>query len=141
MNERREFLQLAAILSLATPAALQAQTADAPPARGRGEIARIPLSGDLAGKEAVLVDLIAPAGRASGARAHRHPGFVLGYVIDGEYILALNDAQPVTVRAGETFFEAAGDKHGGNTPVVQEKPAHLLAFMVVPADAQLSSPA
>lgn len=136
MNDRREFLQVAALLTLA---AAQTQAADAPASRGRGEIARYPLGGELAGKEAVLVDLIVRPGSANGG-AHRHPGFVLGYVVEGEYVFAVDDEEHRVVRAGETFFEAAGAKHGGDG-VVQQKPAHLLAFMVVPAGIPLSTPA
>ena len=138
MNDRRDFLQLAAILAMAGPAAANAH--DATPTRGRGEIARYPLEGELAGKEAVLVDLVAQPGRMDSTNAHRHPGFVLGYVIEGEYAFAINDDETRIIKAGETFYEPAGALHYGKGSA-SDKPAHLLAFMVVPAGATLATPA
>ncbi|HTQ99431.1 MAG TPA: cupin domain-containing protein [Candidatus Acidoferrum sp.] len=140
MNDRREFIQLAALVALAAPVA--AHAADATPApKPRGEIARYPLSGDLAGKEAVLVELGARPGVANGAGAHRHPGFVLGYVVEGAYAFGVNNETPHIVHAGETFFEDKGALHSGNGSADPDKPARLLAFMVVPAGDKLVMPA
>lgn len=139
MNERREFLQLAALLGLvATATARAAEPTTAP--KARGEIARFALGGDLAGKEAVLVDLIArPA--TGGGGAHRHPGFVLGYVLEGAYAFGINGETPRVVKAGEAFFEERGALHSGNASAEPDRPAHLLAFMVVPAGEKLVLPA
>jgi quercetin dioxygenase-like cupin family protein len=140
MSERREFLQMGAMLALAaTATARSAEPAVAP--KARGEIARFALGGDLAGKEAVLVDLIAgPAGSGAG-NAHRHPGFVLGYVLEGAYAFGVNGETPRVIRAGEAFFEERGALHSGSASADPGRPAHLLAFMVVPAGQKLVLPA
>lgn len=144
MSDRRDFLQLAALMTLglsaSLPASSRAADASASQPRGRGEIARYPLGGDLAGKEAVLVDLVASPGAGNGSSAHRHPGFVLGYVIEGEYAFSVNDEESRVIRAGETFFEKAGDLHSGSRSASVDHSAHLLAFMVVPAGAPLTLP-
>jgi hypothetical protein len=139
MNDRRDFLQLAALAALTSTAVTAADAAEAP--KARGEIARYPLSGDLAGKDAVLVDLIARPGVPNGAGGHRHPGFVLGYVIDGAYNFGLNGAAPRVIKAGDTFFEEKGALHTGSGSADPDKPTHLLAFMIVPTGEQLTLPA
>lgn len=139
MNERRGFLQLGAGLALmATTAARAAEPAVS---KARGEIARFALGGDLAGKEAVLVDLIARPATGNGAGAHRHPGFVVGYVLEGAYAFGVNGDTPRVIRAGEAFFEERGALHSGNASADPQRPAHLLAFMVVPAGEKLVLPA
>lgn len=140
MNDRREFLQMGAILAVAATATAGAEPGAAP--KARGEIARFALGGDLAGKEAVLVDLIARPADASGTGgAHRHPGFVLGYVLEGAYAFGINGGTPRVIRAGETFFEERGALHSGSASADPVRPAHLLAFMVVPAGEKLVLPA
>ena len=139
MNERREFLQLAALLGLAATATARAADPAALP-KARGEIARFALGGELAGKEAVLVDLMARPGTGGGG-AHRHPGFVLGYVIEGAYAFGINGETPRIVKAGEAFFEERGALHSSNASADPDRPAHLLAFMVVPAGEKLVLPA
>ncbi|MES2606104.1 MAG: twin-arginine translocation signal domain-containing protein, partial [Pseudomonadota bacterium] len=137
MNDRRDFLQLAALLAVAAPAT--AQAADAAP-KARGEIARYPLGGALAGNDAVLVDLIAQPGVATGAAGHRHPGMVMGYVLESAYAFAINGEAPKIINAGETFFEEAGALHTGTGSADATKPAHLLAFMIVPTGQPLVLP-
>ena len=53
-----------------------------------GEVARYPLTGPLEGFDAVLVEL--NFGPGISAPEHRHPGFVLGYVVDGQMRTAVN---------------------------------------------------
>ena len=53
-----------------------------------------------------------PPGDMSGR--HRHPGFVIGYVLEGQYRFAVNDAAPATLSVGQMFFESfdkAGEVH------------------------------
>ena len=138
MNDRRDFLQMAALLALAAPATAQAA---AEPPKARGEIARYPLGGDLAGKDAVLVDLIARPGTGNAGPGHRHPGFVLGYVIEGSYGFGIEGETPRAIKAGETFFEEAGALHTGTNSADPNSYTHLLAFMVVPSGQALVLPA
>ena len=56
------------------------------------------------GKEskATAVEVTLDAGQASAA--HRHPGPVLGYVVEGEYEWAIDDQPAKVLKAGETFY-------------------------------------
>lgn len=42
---------------------------------------------------------------------HRHPGPVLGYVLEGEYEWAIDDQPSRVLKAGETFYEPMGCLH------------------------------
>ena len=57
-------------------------TPDASAPRRSGELARYPLTGRLEGFDAVLVELNFQPGMS--AQEHRHPGPILGYVVDGQ---------------------------------------------------------
>ena len=134
MQDRRTFLGIAAasMLPIAFDAQTAAQTpAPAPPA---GELARHALSGPLEGFEAVLTQVTLPPGQPGAStqgQGHRHSGFVLGYVLEGQLRFAINNEAERVVPAGGTFFEPIGALHSTNgaTP---DAPARFLAFLVVP---------
>lgn len=42
---------------------------------------------------------------------HRHPGSAIGYVLEGEYELGIDDKPSKVIKAGETFYEPAGCLH------------------------------
>jgi len=66
-------------------------------------------------------------GEASGR--HRHPGFVCGYVLEGQYRFAV-DGQPETVLApGQMFFENPGDVHAVSGNASKTQPARILAIV------------
>jgi quercetin dioxygenase-like cupin family protein len=106
MQNRWTFLGIAAASLL--PAGIDAQSAGPrPPA----ELARHALTGPLEGFEAVLVELnIQPGARSSGP-GHRHPGPVLGYVVEGQMRFAINHEPEQVLPAGGTFFEPSGAVH------------------------------
>jgi hypothetical protein len=94
-------------------------------------------------KEAVWIGACSvPAGQpgASPGRAHRHSGFVVGYVIDGQLRFAINNEPERVVQAGGTFFEPIGALHSTNgaTPGA---PVRFLAFLVVPKGSPVVTPA
>jgi quercetin dioxygenase-like cupin family protein len=135
MQDRRTFLGIAAAAML--PLDLEAQTA-APqtPAAPRpgGELARHALTGPFEGFEAVLTEVSLPP-RQPGASApqpgHRHSGFVVGYVLDGQLRFAINNEPERVVPAGSTFFEPIGALHSTNGSA-SDAPTRFLAFLVVP---------
>ncbi len=59
---------------------------------------------NLDGWQMTATEITIPAGAPPG-RKHRHPGFVIGYVLEGQYSFAVNDQAPKVVKAGEMFFE------------------------------------
>ena len=63
----------------------------------------------LDGKETTVVEVTLKPGQ--GGEPHRHPGPVIGYVLEGEYELGLDDQPTKVLKAGETFYEATGCLH------------------------------
>jgi quercetin dioxygenase-like cupin family protein len=138
MTNRRQFLGVAAASLL--PVGLDAQ-APAPPAPVR-ELARHALTGALEGFEVVLVQLNSPpAGAAPSGPGHRHPGPVLGYVLDGQMRFAINNEPEQVVPAGGTFFEPAGAVHTAAGSARADAPARAVVFMLVPKGSPLTAPA
>lgn len=80
----------------------------------------------------VLVEY-APGG-TSPAHTHPNSAFIAATVLEGAIRSQVNDG-PVTVyKAGETFFEKAGDHHGVSENASKTEPAKLLAVFVVDTD-------
>lgn len=134
MENRRTFLGIAAAWLL--PIRLDAQTLALPTStapRPGGELARHALTGPFEGYEAVLTEVALPASQpaASEGRAHRHSGFVVGYVIDGQLRFAIDNEPERVVPAGGTFFEPIGALHSTNGAAAGA-PVRFLAFLVVP---------
>jgi quercetin dioxygenase-like cupin family protein len=138
MPNRRTFLGLAAALLPISPVGIDAQTPASP--RPGGELARHALTGPLEGFEVVLVEVSVPAGAGTG-RAHRHPGPVLGYVLDGKLRFGINQESEQVVSAGGTFFEPSGALHTTNGSATPDAPARFLAFLVVPKGSPVVAPA
>ena len=83
----------------------------------------------------VLVEY-APGG-TSPAHTHPNSAFIAATVLEGAILSQVNDG-PVTVyKAGETFFEKAGDHHGVSENASKTEPAKLLAVFVVDTDEQV----
>jgi quercetin dioxygenase-like cupin family protein len=98
--------------------------------RATGELARYALSGPLSGFDAVLVELNFAPG--ASAPVHRHPGPILGYVVDGSLPTAINDEPGAVVPAGGTFFEPTGAVHTTFGAATAEAPVRSVVFLVVP---------
>lgn len=135
MENRRTFLGLAAASLL--PIALDAQT----PAPAVIELARHALTGPLEGFEAVLVQLNIPLGGTSSGPGHRHPGPVLGYVVEGQMRFAINHEPDQVLPTGATFFEPSGAVHTTSGSARADGPTRALVFMVVPKGSPLTAPA
>jgi quercetin dioxygenase-like cupin family protein len=71
---------------------------------------------------------------------HRHSGFVLGYVIEGQLRFAIDNEPERIVPAGGTFFEPIGALHSTNA-AAGGAPARFVAFLVVPKGAPVVVPA
>jgi quercetin dioxygenase-like cupin family protein len=110
---------------------------ETPPPRPTGELARYALTGPLQGFDAVLVEL--SFGPGASAPAHRHPGFVLGYVVEGRMRTAINREADQVVPAGGTFFEPTGALHTAFGSASPDQPVRIVAFLVVPSGSALTS--
>jgi quercetin dioxygenase-like cupin family protein len=110
------------------------QEASAP--RRSGEIARYPLTGPLEGFDAVLVELNFQPGMS--VPEHRHPGPIIGYVVDGQMRTAIDHQADQIVSAGGTFFEPHGALHTAFSSAKPDAPVHAVAVLVVPTGSPLT---
>ena len=78
--------------------------------------------------QAIRVDY-EPGGFTSGT--HRHPAGAYVYVIDGSVMFAIDDGEPVVLKAGDPFYEPPGALHSVSRNASQELPASLIAFFVL----------
>lgn len=77
----------------------------------------------------VLVEY-GPGGHSPG---HTHPksAFIYATVLEGNILSQVNDGPVTTYKAGESFTELPGDRHGVSANASKTKPAKLLAVFVV----------
>lgn len=136
MQDRRTFLGIAVASLL--PAGGNAQT---PPPRPAAELARHALTGPLEGFEVVLVELNPAPGSRSSGPGHRHPGPVLGYVVEGQMRFAINNEPEKVLPAGGTFFEPSGAVHTTGGSATTDGPTRAVVFMLVPKGSPLTAPA
>jgi quercetin dioxygenase-like cupin family protein len=103
MTDRRAFLN-GSLMSMAA-AVLATRALDGAMAPSARQIAQRDLPKiNLDGWQMTATEVTYPAGESSGK--HHHPGFVIGYVLEGEYRFAVNDEAPRTLKTGEMFFES-----------------------------------
>jgi quercetin dioxygenase-like cupin family protein len=80
----------------------------------------------------VLVEY-GPGGYSSG-HTHAKSAFIYATVLEGAIKSQINDG-PVTVyKAGQSFSEMPGDRHGVSANASETEPAKLLAVFVVDTD-------
>ena len=72
----------------------------------------------------------APGG-SSPAHTHANSAFIYATVLEGEIKSQVNDGPVKVYRAGESFSENPGDRHGVSANASTTKPARLLAVFVV----------
>lgn len=75
--------------------------------------------------------------------AHRHPNsaFIYATVLQGAIRSQVNDGPMKTYRAGESFSEFPGDRHGVSENASTTEPARLLAvFVVDTTETELTTP-
>ena len=68
---------------------------------------------------------------------HRHPGPVIGYVLEGEYELGLDQQPSKLFKAGETFYEATGCLHRVSKNPAAKGKARVIAVILHPREAKL----
>jgi quercetin dioxygenase-like cupin family protein len=112
-------------------------TPDTSGPRRSGELARYALTGPLEGFDAVLLEVNFAPGVS--AREHRHPSFILGYVVDGQMRFGINHEAEQVVPAGGTFFEPHGALHTAFGSASPEAPVRSVVFLVVPTGSPLTA--
>ena len=136
VHDRRTFLGIAAASLL--PVGIDAQT---PAPRAAAELARHALTGPFEGWDVVLVELNPTPGSRSSGPGHRHPGPVLGYIVEGQMRFAINNEPEKVLPVGATFFEPSGAVHTMNGSARTDGPTRAVVFMLVPKGSPLTSPA
>ena len=79
-------------------------------------------------KEVVMLTVTYPAAGAS--LPHRHDAQVFVYVLEGELTMQVRGSPPVTLRPGQTFYEAPADIHVVSANASQIVPAKILVVMI-----------
>jgi quercetin dioxygenase-like cupin family protein len=139
MDNRRDFL--AAGLTLLAATLSERLAAESAASRVEGQQPAANASRPVATKDAPAVNLegwqmtatevTIPPGAPPG-RKHRHPGFVIGYVLEGQYSFAVNDQAPKVINAGQMFFEsfdAPGEVHSASGNASATQPVKFLAIV------------
>ena len=137
-DNRREFLT--SLIGVATLALSERMLANGGHPRVEGLTVLAPSSKSLAQRDAPPINLDGwqmsasevsyPPGESSGK--HRHPGFVIGYVLEGQYRFAVNDQAPVVLAPGQMFFEsfdAPGQIHAVSGNASSTQTTKILAIV------------
>jgi quercetin dioxygenase-like cupin family protein len=137
MGKRLLWVTLGALLGAAAYVAAE-QAAQRDPMTGQRVkvLLEQALAEKIDGQEAkvTLVEVEKAPGNVSAA--HRHPGPVVGYVLEGE-LESQVEAQPLkTYRKGDVFYEPARALHAVSRNPSQTAPVRFLAFFVTAKDAK-----
>jgi quercetin dioxygenase-like cupin family protein len=143
-NDRRDFLHslmAAALMTGVASGTANAQQSSKTGKSGNGgrRTQRQPLPAPFTGMDAAITPLTIQPG-AAPSRPHTHPGFVLGYVIEGDYLFAINNETPRVVHAGEVFFEPQGATHTTHASANPDQMVKLLAIVIGPHDDATKAP-
>lgn len=126
------------LAALALSAATPALAHDSAPAKGdsktRVSVVYDHLLPNVPGKsiKGVLVEY-AP-GDSTPAHSHAKSAFIYATVLEGAIRSKVNDGPERTYKAGESFSEMPGDRHGVSANASKTAPAKLLAVFVVDTD-------
>jgi quercetin dioxygenase-like cupin family protein len=83
---------------------------------------------DLPGKEALMITVVYPPGGADPVHRHNAHGFI--YVLEGSVVMQVKGGKPVTLAAGQTFYEGPDDIHVVGRSASSTKPAKLLVLLL-----------
>jgi len=89
------------------------------------------MSKDLAespGREALMITVEHAPGGAS--HVHRHNAHAFVYVLEGSVVMQLKGGQPVTLTAGQSFYEGPDDVHVVDRNASDTKPAKFLVVLI-----------
>ena len=129
--ERRDFMSAVAMLAAAAGTA-EGQTAGQPRTVHTQDLPPVSLNG----WTATALEVTYAPGAVS--QAHRHSGFVLGYVLEGEIRFAIDNREPATYRTGQMFYEPPGAVHTSASNASAVAPARFLAIIVAEKGAPLT---
>jgi quercetin dioxygenase-like cupin family protein len=83
---------------------------------------------DFPGKEVTVLTVKYPPGGADPI--HRHNAHAFVYVLEGSIVMQVRGSDPVTLTAGQTFYEAPNDVHIVGRNASKTKPAKFVVFLL-----------
>jgi quercetin dioxygenase-like cupin family protein len=83
---------------------------------------------DMPGKEALMLTVVYPPGGADPV--HRHNAHAFVYVLEGSVVMQLKGQEPVTLTAGQTFYEGPDDVHVVGRSASTTKPAKIVVLLL-----------
>jgi quercetin dioxygenase-like cupin family protein len=110
-----------------TACALAPQFAPAAPHADVKQIMSKPFT-DIPGKEGLVLTVTYPPGGAD--EIHRHDAHAFVYGLEGSVVMQLQGGEPVTLQAGEGFYEGPNDVHIVSRNASDGKPAKFVVFLV-----------
>ena len=93
---------------------------------------------DIPGKELLMIAVEYPPG--SHDPVHRHNAHAFIYVLEGSIVMGVNGEKPVTVTAGQTFYEGPNDVHTVGRNASKTMPAKFLVVLLKDKDAPVLIP-
>ena len=127
--------RMLAVLLLTVTAAAHAQ--DAAPHASVATLMTKALS-DYPGKEAMMITVDYPPGSVDPV--HRHHAHAFVYVLQGSIVMAVNGGKPVTLKAGDSFYEGPNDVHTIGRNASQTEPARFVVVLLKEQGAPVLTP-
>jgi quercetin dioxygenase-like cupin family protein len=93
---------------------------------------------DFPGKDVQMFTVEYPPGSQDPVHRHNANGFI--YVLEGSIVMAVNDGKPVTITAGQTYYEGPNDVHTIGRNASKTAPARFLVVLLKDKDAPLLIP-
>ena len=95
---------------------------------GKVEPLRLKKLANLPGKEALMITVSYEPGGSDAI--HRHNAHVFVYVLEGAIVMQVKNQPEVTLKAGQTFYEAPEDVHLVGKNASTAEPAKFLVFLI-----------
>jgi quercetin dioxygenase-like cupin family protein len=90
------------------------------------------------GKQGLIISVEYPPGASDPI--HRHNARAFLYVLEGTILMQVKGAAPVTLTAGQTFYEGPNDVHIVGRNASNTKPARFIVFLVKDKNAPVLIP-
>jgi quercetin dioxygenase-like cupin family protein len=93
---------------------------------------------DMAGKEVTMITVDYPPGAQDPIHRHNADAFV--YVLEGSIVMQVKGAPPVTLTAGQTFYEGPDDVHVVGRNASKTTPAKFVVLLIKPKGSPILIP-
>lgn len=80
------------------------------------------------GKEALMITVVYPPGAANPV--HRHNAHAFLYVLEGSIVMQVKGGKEVTLKPGQTFYEAPSDVHVVGRNASKTEPAKFVVLLI-----------